>query len=157
VIKVLIGQVHLARAPKVLQAVLGSCIGVSIYDQSQGLAGMAHVLLPSSGGRPEGALPGKYADKAIPCLYEAMLKYGASARNLKAKIAGGSRMFKTAIKSESTDVGGMNIDSVKDALKIHGIPVVGSDVGGTLGRKVEFRLSTWEFVVEDFANRRLIL
>ena len=37
--KVLIGQVHLTRAPHRLQSVLGSCIGLVIYDAQIRLAG----------------------------------------------------------------------------------------------------------------------
>ena len=86
-IKVLIGQIAITRAPNILQAVLGSCIGLSIYDQSNGIAGLAHILLPDSHNRIPGNLPGKFADLAVPCLTDGLIKYGAEKNKLKAKIA----------------------------------------------------------------------
>ena len=32
---------------------LGSCIGVGMYDPVAKVAGMAHIVLPNSGGKPE--------------------------------------------------------------------------------------------------------
>lgn len=155
-IKVLIGQVHLCRPPHLLQSVLGSCIGLAIYDPDARIAGMAHVLLPESGGRPRGALPGKYGDHAVECLIEGLLAHGAARARLRAKIAGGARMFDHALDYRR-DVGAANVAAVEAALAQGGVPLQARHVGGGLGRRVEFCPATLAYVVEDFAAHRTVL
>lgn len=155
-IKVLIGQVHLTRPPHLLQSVLGSCIGLAMYDPEAHLAGMAHVLLPDSGGRPRGSLPGKYSDHAVACLLEGLVSHGGVRSRLRAKMAGGARMFDHALEYRQ-DVGACNIAAVSAALQRADIPLVASKVGGSLGRKVEFDPATLRLLVEDFAQHSEVL
>jgi chemotaxis protein CheD len=155
-IKVLIGQVHLTRPPHRLQTVLGSCIGLVIYDQETRLTGMAHVLLPSSQGKPRGALPGKYGDHAVACLVEGLLSHGAGRSRLRAKMAGGARMFDHAI-DYSRDIGASNIAAVEAALVQTGIPIVARHMGGTLGRRVDFDPETLRYAVEDFGHQETVI
>jgi len=155
-IKVLIGEVSLTRPPNILEAILGSCIGVALYDSREHLGGLAHVLLPNSEGREVGRLPGKYADVAVPRLIEAMCQFGASPNRIKAKLAGGARMFKTNAGSAG-DIGARNIEAVKSALRSMRIPVLADDLGGETGRKVTFDLLEGVLRVDDFANRSLVL
>ena len=56
---------------------------------------------------------------------------------LTAKLAGGANMFNG---SGPLQIGDANAEAVAAALKEAGIPVAGQDVGGTRGRRVEFRL-----------------
>lgn len=155
-IKVLIGQVHLCRPPHLLQSVLGSCIGLAIFDPGIRLAGMAHVLLPDSGGRPRGPLPGKYGDHAVGCLVEGLLAHGAIRSRLRAKIAGGARMFDHALDYRR-DVGAANVAAVEAALAAAGVPLLARHVGGSLGRRVEFDAETQQLLVEDFAHHQQVL
>lgn len=157
VIKVLIGQVSLTRAPNLLQSVLGSCIGLVLYDPQNGIAGMAHILLPNSAGRASGGLPGKYADRAVPCLYQALLKYGGVPDHLKAKMAGGARMFKSSMDYKQGDVGGSNVEAVVAGLEDLHIPLVAKSVGGDLGRKIEFSPQSFKLTVEDFSQKVQVL
>ncbi len=155
-IKVLIGQVHLTRPPHVLQSVLGSCIGLVIYDPEIHLAGMAHVLLPDSGGKPRGALGGKYGDHAVETLLEGLLGHGAARRRLRAKMAGGARMFDHALDYRR-DIGAGNVAAVEEALRRAEIPIIGKHVGGTLGRRIDFLPESLQLTVEDFAQARHVL
>lgn len=155
-IKVLIGQVHLTRPPHILQSVLGSCIGLVIFDPETHLAGMAHVLLPDSGGKPRGALCGKYGDHAVDCLLEGMSHHGGLRRRLKAKMAGGARMFEHAMDYQR-DIGAGNIAAVEAALQRAGIPLIGRHVGGALGRRIDFHPETLQLNVEDFEQVRHVI
>lgn len=151
-IKVLIGQVALTRPPNVLQTVLGSCLGVVLYDEINKIMGMTHVLLPSSVGRTPSELPGKYADKAVECLYNALIKLGGQHSNIKAKIAGGARMFQASIDYSNTDVGSDNTKAVKQALKKLNIKIIAEDTGGCVGRKIELNPKTFTVIVESFGH-----
>ncbi len=152
-IKVLIGQVHLTRAPHLLQSVLGSCIGLVIYDPQIRLAGMAHILLPDSDGKPRGALPGKFGDHAVACLLESLVAHGAARGRLVCKLAGGARMFDHALEY-SRDIGACNIAAVQAALQAARIPIAARHLGGSLGRRIEFAAEDLMLQVEDFGHGR---
>jgi chemotaxis protein CheD len=155
-IKVLIGQVHLTRAPHRLQSVLGSCIGLVIYDPQIRLAGMAHILLPDSDGKPRGALPGKFADHAVACLLESLVAYGAARSRLVCKLAGGARMFDHALEY-SRDIGASNISAVQAALQAARIPIAARHLGGSLGRRIEFTAEDLMLQVDDFGHGRTVI
>jgi len=86
-----LGEVKTSQDPaEVLTCLgLGSCVGVGMHDPVAKVAGMAHIVLPSSDGRPN-KIGGKYADTAIPMLLEMMLKRGSIKSRITIKIAGGS-------------------------------------------------------------------
>jgi len=148
VINVLIGSIDLTRAPNRLASVLGSCIGLVLWDQEQRLAGMAHILLPDSRGQAGENLPGKYADSAVPTLMRALRERGADPHRLRAKAAGGARMFPRVSAGGSGDVGAQNIAAVKAALGSVKITILAEDFGGVRGRKILFDPATGQFSVE---------
>ncbi len=156
-VKVLIGQVCITRTPNLLESVLGSCIGLVIYDPVISLAGMAHILLPDSSGKSAGDLPGKYADHAVLCLKRALVKHGGNEKRLKAKYAGGAKMFSDMKNPFQRDIGSNNINAVQTLLREYNIPVVSSDTGGSVGRRVCFAIENMQYVVEDFAERRQVI
>lgn len=122
---------------------LGSCVGLTMYDPILHLAGMAHVMLPSSEIAREGELNiAKYADTALPELLERLLKMGSCQKNIVAKMAGGSQMFAFAGNSDTMRIGPRNTESCKAKLKELGIPLIGEDTGGNYGRTIELDCST---------------
>lgn len=157
VVKVLIGEVHCVRPPYLLQAVVGSCIAVAIFDPIAKLAGMAHVLLPDSRDRAETTLPGKFADKAVDCLYAGLLELGATPGRLRAKFSGGAQMFSGVPQAKGCDIGGQNARAVRLGLERLKIGIVSEETGGAAGRKVEFDSATFRMRVDGFSGARLEL
>ena len=49
VIAVAIGQWAVAAAPAKIRTLLGSCVGVVLYDRTAKLGGVAHIVLPRRG------------------------------------------------------------------------------------------------------------
>lgn len=148
----------LTRHPNLLETVLGSCIGLVMFDEADGIGGMAHVLLPKSDGREKSvSLPGKYADIAVPLLKRSLIRFGANERKIVAKIAGGARMFTNALHYENRDIGAENVAAVIASLKSENVPVTGLDVGGHYGRKMKFELETFTCFVEDFSERKKLI
>lgn len=137
--RVLVGAIGIARAPDRLEAVVGGCLALVLFDPFAGIAGMAHVLLPDSGGAPAGS-PGKYADLAVPALIEALVGHGARLSGLQAQLVGGARLF--GAPGADSDIGSANANAVSAAVAIAGIPVVRRDVGGASSRKVQFEIAT---------------
>ncbi|PLV58381.1 chemoreceptor glutamine deamidase/glutamate methylesterase CheD [Thermotoga sp. KOL6] len=137
-----IGEYAVMRNPGVIVTLgLGSCVAVCMRDPVVGVGGMAHVMLPDSGGRMD--KPGKYADTAVKILVEELEKMGAKRNRLEAKIAGGASMF----DSKSMNIGQRNVEAVKKHLKNFGIKLLAEDTGGNRARSVEYNISTGKLLV----------
>jgi chemotaxis protein CheD len=114
---------------------LGSCVGIALYDPTVKTAGLAHILLADSTMFKNQSNPAKFADTAIPLLIEQMVKLGARPSRLQAKIAGGSQLF--SFESSLISVGEKNICMVRIVLENLRIPVIGEDLGGSVGRTMK--------------------
>jgi chemotaxis protein CheD len=127
------GQIALAQHEGVLRTLLGSCMGVALYDRRLKIAALAHIVLPKSNGQAH--LPGKFADTAIPEMIRAMQdKAAADKLKLSAKIAGGANMFGSA--DTRNTIGVLNIEAVERILDELRIPVIGRHCGGEQGRRM---------------------
>jgi chemotaxis protein CheD len=129
------GQWAVAAAPTKIRSLLGSCVGVVLYDRVARLGGVAHIVLPDSRGEADHA--GKYADTAIPGMLadlERLLGRGPIAPRLTAKLAGGASMFQA--DPVVLNIGGRNREAVERILAGLKIPVVASDLGGDAGRRL---------------------
>jgi chemotaxis protein CheD len=113
---------------------LGSCIGLTLYDDSSKIGAMVHIMLPDSAGRKD--RPGKYADTAIPLLLKELNDKGAKSRSLIAKMAGGACMFEYF--GTNLNIGERNAERVRAILKENNISLRKEDVGGKVGRSVTF-------------------
>ncbi len=140
VVKVGMADLNVAEGGATLKTTgLGSCVGLTLFDPKQLVAGMAHIMLPSSDIAREGQLNiAKYADTAIPELLKQLLRLGADRRRLVAKLAGGAQMFAFSGAGDSLRIGPRNVESTKLALENLDIPVVAEDTGGNYGRTIEF-------------------
>lgn len=114
-----------------LRTLLGSCIGVALYDRRQRIGGLAHIVLPESRGST--VQPGKYADTAVPELVRQMSRLADGKLKVWAKIAGGARMFAVGTASS---VGEQNAMAIEKHLRQLGIAIVGRDCGGEKGRRM---------------------
>ncbi|HEX3802939.1 MAG TPA: chemotaxis protein CheD [Solirubrobacteraceae bacterium] len=108
---------------------LGSCIGLAMVDREAGVAGLAHVVLPESLGKPGPAA--KFADLAIPDLISRLTDAGAVRRRLEAVLIGGARMFTVGA---SLDIGARNAEAVREALGKEGVKIRAEEIGGNRGR-----------------------
>ncbi len=117
---------------------LGSCVGICLYDPVRKIAGLSHIMLPDSKLSVNAAQPHKYADSAIPALIKRMEMQGAMRSALKAKIAGGAKMFATSGNSDIANIGERNIAAVKKTLASLRIPILVADVGENFGRTQSF-------------------
>lgn len=139
-IKVGMADLNIASNGEVLKTTgLGSCVGLTLYDPRKHLAGMAHVMLPSSSIARETPINiAKYADTAVPRLIELLLEKGASIHALQAKMAGGSQMFTLPGQTDSLRIGPRNVESCLMLLENYKIPLLAQDTGGNFGRTIEF-------------------
>ena len=129
---------------------LGSCVALALHDPATGIAGLAHILLPTVGTGPPSIRAAKYADTAVPMLVEEMRRHGAR-RKLVAKMAGGARMF-AALLPSGINMGERNIEATRAALAQLGIPIVAEDVGGEYGRSVKLIAATGAMTIRSLVG-----
>lgn len=137
---------------------VGSCIVLALFDPCIGLAGMAHVFLPSSGdnGTCSTALPAKYADRAVPELQRILVEAGGNPQRICAKLAGGANLF-ASVSTGALDVGRLNVAAVEQALERLKIPILGSDTGGRSGRTVWLMVPSMIMKVSYGDNREVLI
>ncbi|MCL1982335.1 MAG: chemotaxis protein CheD [Clostridiales bacterium] len=136
-----ISDVKIARTPGVLITyALGSCIGVCFYDKAASLGALLHIMLPDAPEKIDNVF--KYADTGIAETLRKMESMGGNRNRITAKIAGGAQMFHVPGDNHLGNIGRRNSDSVKLNLLKQRIRMLGSDVGGTFARTVEFNTAT---------------
>lgn len=149
VIKVRMAGIDFGKSPHSLETLLGSCVGIAVWDRITKRGGLAHVVLPDSRGATN--LPGKFADTAVAKLRGQLLANGAHPGELIAKIAGGATMFG---QRTDRDVGEKNHQAALEHLRKQGIPVVAEHIGGDKGRMIRFSLEDGS--VEVSIARKLV-
>jgi chemotaxis protein CheD len=122
------GELMTSTGEELVCVGLGSCIGLLLIQRRTGAVGLAHVMLPSAGGRAV-VQPAKYADTVLPALLGAM---GASAFSVDAVLVGGASMF--GPEGAGQDVGPRNVAAVRATLGQARIQVLAADTGGARGR-----------------------
>jgi len=135
-------DLKVAKAPDTLTTLgLGSCVGITLFDNKSKIGGMAHCMLPTYKGF-EGQSKAKFVDSAVIELLNQMTKLGASRGSLVAKIAGGAHMFGKSQNNDLLKIGERNIAAGLAVLKQLSIPVQANDTGGTYGRTIELNINT---------------
>ncbi len=152
-INVGVAQVKIGQNPSILRTILGSCIGICIYDRVKKMGGLAHILLPID--TSNGTTPEKYADTAIPLLIQRLLKEGCTRNNMSAKIAGGASMFKFQANVTLGQIGDRNIEETKKILEQLKIPLLEEDTGGNTGRVIDFFLNDGHMKIKAAGKEKM--
>ena len=140
VVTVGVGDYKIARSPKLLKTLLGSCIGIALYDPTTKIGGLLHIMLPKRNG--DGAQKAsKYADTGIPAMISQMVGVAGAHRSLlTAKIFGGAQMF--SVNNCLFDIGRRNEDEVRRVLQVEGIRILACRTGGNKGYQITFDTNT---------------
>lgn len=150
VIKVGMADLNICKSPDIITTLgLGSCIGIALYDPVTKIGGLAHIMLPDSTQIRNNSNIAKFADTGIEELLRRVIGAGASKARLKAKIAGGAKMFAVSKLSDVGNVGERNAIASRAKLKQLGIPLVAEDTGLNYGRTVELHCETGEFYIKS--------
>ena len=146
------GEMRVAQGGDHLRTILGSCVGLALYDRQQKIGGLAHIVLPDSGGKTD--RPGKFADTAIPELIAQMNDLADAELKLTARLAGGASMFSHA---PTANVGLQNVDACKQQLRELEIPILGEDCGGRHGRRMIMEVETGKVSIEIVGRANVVL
>lgn len=158
-IKVAMADLKVCKYPDNLTTIgLGSCVGISMWDPSTKVTGLAHIMLPDSTHMKNVTNIAKFADTGIPELYKKMLEAGATRGKIVAKIAGGAKMFGLGGEHlAAINIGANNADASRMALKKLGVPVIADDTGANYGRTVEIYSENGDYVVKAVGKPRSVI
>jgi chemotaxis protein CheD len=159
VVTLYIGGVHASDEPIIIKTLLGSCIGVCLYDPERKVGGMNHFMLPHGMVGPNGTI-GSGADPALTRfgvhamdrLIAAVMKAGGDRRQLVAKIFGGAHVL--GIGDFESSIPYQNIAFARAFLEKEKFPIVAEDVGGYDPRDVRLLTGTGQVLVRKVVDHR---
>jgi putative nucleotidyltransferase with HDIG domain len=137
-----------ARKPMVLEAYLGTCVGVALYDPVIGVGGLIHLLLPAPIIADGNFQPQKYASTGFPLFVQALYDQGALAENMKACIAGGALVGPVDDTDFEMDIGGRTTERVLQLITAENIRVEKLETGGFFTCRLELDLNSGNFQIE---------
>ncbi len=126
----------------ILQAVLGTCVGVAVRDKEAGVGGLCHLLLAEPTGPSDTWPQEKYAKTGLPLFLADLEAHGASIDRMEAFVAGGALVGPISNLDLELDVGGRTAEMVFKILNQKNIPVVRSETGGYFTCNLRMDLST---------------
>jgi chemotaxis protein CheD len=133
------GQLFVSASPASVTTVLGSCVSACLWDETQGIGGINHYVLPLWAGN--GTSSPRFGNVAMETLYGRLISLGARPRDLQAKVFGGACMIQ-AFRQRETHLGGQNVERAVAFLRQKGVRIASQDTGGHRGRKLIFHTAT---------------
>lgn len=113
-----------------LVALLGTCVGVALFDFSAKIGGICHILLSEPNDPSDVWQPKNYASTVLPLFMDELLVKGARRDRLEAVVAGGSLSAPFSSRDLNMDIGGRNSEAAFAFLGRHCIPVIRAETGG---------------------------
>jgi chemotaxis protein CheD len=134
VVKIGPGELHVSTNPdEAIATVLGSCVAACVCDQTAGVGGMNHFMLPTSDtgtwGKGDGSL--RYGNFAMAQLIEAILQRGGRRERLAVKLFGGAHLGQ-----DPGVVGARNAEFAIDFLARQGLHPLVRELGGICARRI---------------------
>ena len=139
-VKILPGEYYVTRNDEAVSTVLGSCVSACVRDPVRNIGGMNHFMLPEDATigpnnwlDPAVGLATRYGSYAMESLINDLLKLGAARERLEIKLFGGGRILQGM-----TDVGGRNVEFIRNYIQLEGYRISAEDLGGHQPRKVVY-------------------
>lgn len=143
------GSFHFgSRKSILLQAFLGSCVGVAIYDPAAEIGGMIHLLLPEPVNPASGFQAERYACTGLPIFLKVLHDAGASSEKMQAVVAGGALVDPVSEQDLALNIGGRTADVVKNILFEQKIRINQFATGGFFACALNLNMENWETHIE---------
>ncbi len=136
------------KAPLILQALLGTCVGVALYDETSGTGGIIHILLPEPPSAMAQESPEKYASKGLPMFLDELKQMGVDFQNLSATIAGGALVGPVSALDINLDIGGRSAEIALSILEKEKIKILKAETGGFFTCTLELNMLTGETTIK---------
>ncbi|MDR1666256.1 MAG: chemotaxis protein CheD [Bacteroidales bacterium] len=141
-------DIFVQKNPYLVSTVLGSCVAVCLYSPTIKVGAINHYILPQWNGSDLVTI--KYGNLSIIRIIEGMLNFGCDYSDIEARVYGGAEVL-TGV-STRFNIGRRNIAIAVEMLTAFRIPIVSSETGGDMGRKIVFNTYTGE--VECFMIKK---
>jgi putative nucleotidyltransferase with HDIG domain len=141
--------------PTLLQAFLGTCVGLAVFDPQARIGGMIHLLLPEPVSPGTGYQQEKYASNGVPVFLNALVAAGAKKKRLKAFMAGGALVGPVDNRDLSLDIGGRTAEVVRNILASEKIPVETEETGGFFSCSLCLDMQQWQARIEPIGQEKL--
>ncbi len=137
------GEHYVTNQDVIISTLLGSCVSACLYDSVNKIMGMNHFLLSNKRYKKAGPIyaseAGRYGIHAMELVINGMLKLGANRKYINAKAFGGGTVLQTSDNENNFfNIGEINVRFIKEFLETENIPMITSDLGGSLGRVIRF-------------------
>jgi putative nucleotidyltransferase with HDIG domain len=150
------GTFHVSeKRPIILQAYLGTCVGVALHCAGSGVGGIIHLLLPEPISPHACAQPEKYATTGLPLFIQSLLATGAHRESLSAVLAGGALVGPLRQQDLDLDIGGRTVEAVKKILNDESITIVQSETGGFFTCCLNLDMDTGQFFIEPAGQGKI--
>lgn len=151
------GEFYSTKENEMISTVLGSCVSIVLYDEKNCVGGINHFMLAkdssNSENQDENKKLGKFGEYAIDLLIEDLKQKGGEIENFEAKVFGGGNIFN--MPDVDSQVGNVNSKFAFEYLQKLNIPVVKSDTGGILPRKIFFDPTTRKVFMKYIDNHHV--
>lgn len=144
-----IGEFAVSREPAILETILGSCVGICLWDMRLGIGGLNHYLLPAE--QQNAPSSSVYGGTSIDLLVTAMLRAGAVIEDMQAQIYGGGSVIERL--DEIFNIGMENIYLARQKMQDYGIPIVCEHIRAGHGIRVVFKTRTGEVTVTPLGHK----
>jgi chemotaxis protein CheD len=146
------------RATVVTVPNVTSGIAVFLFSPSHHALAVGNIPLPDSQQEPnpnwQTTTPAKYADAAIPALWQQLAALGAKLDNSWAKLVGGAQLFNfNGGAGNALNVGSRNLVMVRTGLMQLGIPIETVDGGGNKAKNCQFNLALGQLIVRKLGEK----
>ena len=127
---------------------LGSCLGVTIYDEVAGVGGMIHIMLPLSRIDQEKAKtkPFMFVDTGVPALFNKAYALGARKENIAVKVAGGAQILDADGRFK---IGERNYTMLRKILWKNNVIIASEDVGGSNSRTLALEMDMGKVTIRS--------
>ncbi len=125
---------------------LGSCLGITFYDEKRKIGGLLHAMLPTaaihSGQKIREAM---FLDTGIPRVLAAMTRAGAKKDDIRCKVFGGAQLMAT---DNYFRIGSKNIDMFYRLSQELQLDVVAWEVSGRVNRTIKLNNHNGDVLVK---------
>lgn len=121
------------RPAGILRAVVGSCVAVCGFDATAGVGALAHLAVPD--------------DDLLDAMLAALARHVDREDKIRIKLFGGANVIKGM-----RPIGTLNGNFARDFVRRRGLSLDASDLGGDLGRRIEFNVGTGRVRVRKIAG-----
>lgn len=135
------GEFCFCVKPSVVSTVLGSCVSVTMFAPEHRIGAICHAVLAEE---REPGDPFKYVDSSILAMISRFERQGLGRGALEVKLFGGADVLSRSGRVRGMSVGKQNTETALRVVEKEGLCLVTADLGGSRGRKIEFRTDTGE-------------